>query len=128
MIRLFLRIPTGESDATRTPDLRAAIAAAVARWVTPQPGTVSAGGYHVADALCADSADISAIATLAPQWGLLGAWRWDEASASCDVLVPLDATTYLAHLPPPVDANGQPTGDPATLHEPHRWAGWPACY
>lgn len=128
MIRILLRIPEAETQETRSPSLLAAMVAVCARWASPQPGTQDADGYRVADALCSDSADLASIATLAPQWQVLGAWQWDEVSPSCAILVPLDAAAYLAHLPPPVDANGQPTGDPATLHEPHQWAGWPACY
>ena len=33
---------------------------------------------------------------------------------------------YTNHIPPPVDENGDPTGDPAVYHRLHKYAGWPS--
>jgi len=39
--------------------------------------------------------------------------------------VPTNQSDYTKHIPPPVDENGDPTGDPATYHRIHKYAGWP---
>ena len=36
-----------------------------------------------------------------------------------------DKDDYTLHIPPPVDENGDPTGEPATYHRIHKYQGWP---
>lgn len=128
-MRLILSLPAVDSTESLAADtLRAAlIAEYAARWAGPMPGTTDFAGRYVTDVLCAD-VPLSLIAEYAPDWVVLGAWRWDGVSANVETVVSLAAALFVSFLPAPVDEFGAPTGDIPEVSEIHRWAGWPACF
>lgn len=128
-MRLILSLPdtdTAESLAVET--LRATLLTEyAARWAGPMPGTSDYAGRYITDVLCAD-VPLSLIAEYAPDWVVLGAWRWDGVSATVETVVSLAAALFVSFLTAPVDEFGVPTGDIPGVSEIHRWAGWPACF
>lgn len=129
MKRVIIRAPAGFGQASLTAPQAAAIRGVMGQWVMPMPGTMSAAGYQLIDAVCLDSFNPDNIAALELPFDLVGLWQWSGHTPDATEIMPLDEATLLAHLPPtPVrDEAGEVIGStPAVLHEPHRWAGWPA--
>jgi hypothetical protein len=131
MKRVLILAPLAFTAADLTGEQAAAISGVFGQWVIPMPGTVAAGGTQVIDALAADIFNPANIAGLGLPFTVIGLWQWHGAGALAEVTA-LDTDAFLAHLPavPARDAFGLPTGGTAsaTLHEPHRWAGWPAAF
>lgn len=116
MKRVLLTAPASFTAADLTPVQAEAIRGILGQWVMPMPGTVTTGGLKVIDALTTDAFNPVNIDVLGLPFGLIGMWQWPGAG-EMEVLVPLDEGAFEAFLPPA-----------AELHEPHRWAGWPAAF
>lgn len=130
MKRVILRMPASFTPASLTPEQAAAIANVLGQWVQPMPGTQAHEGDQLVDGVASDAFNPDNMALLGLPFTVVGLWQWSGyAGDALTVLQALDEATLLAHLPPtPVlDGEGNVTGStPAVLHEPHRWAGWPA--
>ncbi len=128
MKRAIIRVPTGTRYETLTEQQQAAIDSVFAQFVLPMPGTQSADGHELVDGLAGDNFDPSVMPGLGMDWPVVGLWQW-AGRGPLTTLQPLDEAALLAHLPPVVtlDDEGEVFATaPPTLHEPHRWAGWPA--
>lgn len=127
--RVILRVPAGLTAELLTTEQRAAIDSVFGQFVDPMPGTIVANGLKVIDAVTTDSFNPQAMAALGLDWEVLG--LWDQTGQPVDGLT-LKASVFLEHLPArqDYDQDGKPSGEPIApvLHEPHRWAGWPACF
>lgn len=125
--RLLLSIPDSASVETLTPAQRAAIGTVRGRWLR-MPGTVPAGGRVLDDALTDQRVSREMLDSLGLwSWLIVGCWAWDGSAPTVTTVEPLDDVLFRPHLPASLDADGQPTGAPAALYEPHTWAGWPPC-
>ena len=49
----------------------------------------------------------------------------DDKTLAVTIDTHMDQVEYTKHIPPPVDENGDPTGDPATYHLLHGMLGHP---
>jgi hypothetical protein len=77
---------------------------------------------QVCDAITADNFQPETMGEYGINWELLGLWDADTGES----LMPFLAETFTAYLAPVVttDEEGNVLStSPATLHEPHRWAG-----
>ncbi|WP_347279765.1 hypothetical protein [Plasticicumulans sp.] len=125
--RLILSIPADASVDALTDAQRAAIGTVRGRWLR-MPGTVPASGRVLDDALTDHLVDREMLDRLGLwDWLIVGCWAWDGAAPTVTTVEFLDELLYRPHLPPPVDAAGQPTGAPPALYEPHTWFDWPPC-
>jgi hypothetical protein len=121
--RLILQVPEGLTFDMLTQDQQEAIASVFGQYVMPMPGTQPAVGMKVVDAVTAPNFNPANMAQHGLSWPILGMWSSDG-----NAVIPLDEAKFLAHLPPvqAYDNDGNPAGEaaPATMHEPHSWAGW----
>ena len=127
MMRAILRLPAGTRFDTLTTEQKVAISSVFAQFVLPMPGTMAAEGYELVDGLADDDFDPAVMPGLDMDWPVVGLWHWD-GTAGLAVIQPLDEAVLLAHLAPVVelDADGNVVGSqPAALHMPHNWSGWP---
>lgn len=120
--RVILLIPEKLTFDQLTEDQQTAIRGIFGQYVMPMPSTVAVNGLQVCDALASDAFNPDNIALLGLDWEILGMWNEQN-----QVLIPLDRTVFTEYLAPvnTYDEEGtELTSEPATFHEPHRWAGW----
>lgn len=120
--RLLILVPQGLTFDMLTPEQQAAINSVFGQYVLPMPSTIPFNGKVLLDCLAADNFDASYIPLLGLPFTVIAQWKEDGF-----VVLPLDETLFLQHLPSSYiyDEDGNLTETPATLHEPHSWAGWP---
>lgn len=106
--RVILRAP-----ATIPSDRLETMGALFKQYVFPMPGTVEVSGHRLCDALVSDDFDINSLEGSGLDLHIMGMW-----SQSGEVILPMVTDEFAAYLLP--DDAGQ-----VTLHEPHKWAGWP---
>ncbi len=126
MKRVILRVPAGLRFADLPEEQQAAIQTVFAQFVLPVPGTIEADGYELVDGLTGDNFDPEVMPGLGMDWPVLGLWQWDGAG-DLVALQSLADELFLRHLPPEnlLSEDEVIETQPPTLHEPHRWAGWP---
>ncbi len=117
MKRLWLLIPETLDFAELPQAQQAAINSVFGQYVKPMPGTTALSGLVLCDALVADDFDEPTMRSLGIDWPIVGQWMQDGT-----VLTEPDTAALLARLVPML-VDDVPV--PATLHEPHRFAGWP---
>lgn len=115
--RVILRIPIALTFDVLTDVQKNAINSVFGQFAMPMPGTQTTGLWKLADAVTLDTFKPENMSLYGITWPIVG--MWDEQGES---LLPFDADTFIQHLPEPED------GGDKVLHEPHRWAGWPACF
>ncbi len=114
--RVILLVPEALEFSMLNEDQQAAIASVFGQYVMPMPGTVTASGMKVVDAITTDNFNPASMGQHGLNWPILGMWNSEGVP-----VIPLDEAVFLAHLPTP------DVGD-KVLHEPHRWAGWPEVF
>lgn len=114
MKRLWLLIPEALDFFYLPQEQQASVHSVFGQYVKPVPGTVAADGLVLCDAVVTDDFDEPTMHALGITWPIVGQWLQDGT-----VLTPPDTSALLARLAPMLD------GSPASLHEPHRFAGWP---
>lgn len=110
--RVILRIPEALEFDALTSEQQSAIQSVIGQFVMPMPGTVTAGGYKICDAVTGGNFQPELMELYGFNWPIVGMW-----DASGNELKPFDSATMLAHLP-----------EGSELYEPHRWAGWPELF
>lgn len=119
--RILLQVPQELTSDALTVEQQEAVAGVLGQYVMPMPGTIANEGKVICDGIAADKFDASTLEPLGLPFKLIGQWRDDGT-----VIVPLYEETFLKHLPPSIDDEGNST--PPFVHEPHRWAGWPELF
>ena len=109
MKRVLLLVPEGLTFDMLSVEQQAAINSVFGQYVNPMPATITHNGMQVVDAVTADNFNPTVMVDFGIDWPVIGMWSFDGA-----VLSPLNETEFMKFLP-----------EGATLHEPHRWAGWP---
>lgn len=127
MKRLIIKAPETTQLDDLTEEQKNAINSVFGQWVMPMPGTRAYNGCKLIDAVVNDSFDPNAIVELLLPFEIIGMWQWSGYGDLVE-LQPLDIgfIDFLPDTPTiePVTMEIVST-TPATLHEPHRWAGWP---
>lgn len=120
--RILLLVPQGLTFDMLTEEQQTAINGVFGQYVLPMPSTIPHDGKVVLDGLAADNFDASHIPLLGLPFEVIAQWKDDG-----EVVIPLNEAVFLEHLPPSYtyDEEGNVIDTvPATLCEPHSWAGW----
>lgn len=110
--RVILRIPIGLDFEALSAMQQEAIRSVFGQFVMPMPGTQNTLLWKLADAVTLDNFKPEQMGLYGLTWPIVG--MWDESGTA---LRPFDEAAFREHLPAGSD-----------LIEPHRWAGWPACF
>lgn len=111
--RVLLLIPESLNFTDLSQEQQAAINSVFGCFVMPMPGTESAGGFKVCDAVTADNFYPDLMPELGMDWEIIAMWYLENGFV--DAVKPLDREKMSLHQ----------TGE---VSESHRWAGWPDCF
>jgi len=127
MKRIITRIPAGLTLDQLDPEQRDAIERVFTQYVI-MPGTTAYNNQEIVDGIVGDNFELTAITDLGLPFEVLGIWQWDGQSSTLTSLMEFNQAEFYFHLPRMIetDIDGNIISDePATLHIPHNWAGWP---
>ncbi len=130
MKRVLLLVPEGLTFDMLSEEQQAAINSVLGQYANPMPSTIPANGMQIVDAVTADNFDPAVMPQYGIDWPVIGLFQWDGKSTDITALQELKLDLYIQHLPNDVtyDETGKEVSStPATVHEAHRWAGWPDC-
>jgi hypothetical protein len=120
--RAIILVPEGLTFEQLTQEQQDAINSVFGQFVLPMPSTIAANGTVICDALTSDKFNANNITGLGLPFKIIGIWKEDSTP-----LIPFNSGEFIDHLPSKIiyDEEGNEIGStPATLHEPHTWAGW----